>query len=63
MKISGFENIIAIEEFEYITKVNEHERCNFVCYVKEKDIETLVDLVGSDCEYKNEQFYFLGHVV
>ena len=63
MKISGFENIIAIEEFEYITKVNEHERCNFVCYVKEKDVETLVDLVGSDCEYKNELFCFLGHIV
>ena len=63
MKISGFENIIAIEEFEYINKVNEHERCTFVCYVKEKDIDTLVNLVGSDCEYENEQFYFLGHIV
>lgn len=63
MKISGFENIIAIEEFEYINKLNEHERCAFVCYVKEKDIDTLMNLVGSDCEYEHEQFFFLGHIV
>ena len=62
MKVSGFENIISIEQFEYVCNVNEHEKCCFNCYAKEQDAEALLDLVDSDCTYEDEEFFFLGHI-
>ena len=62
MKVSGFENIISIEQFEYVGNVNEHEKCCFTCYAKEQDAEALLDLVDSDCTYEDEEFFFLGHI-
>lgn len=62
MKISGFENIISIEQFEYCSKVNTHERCRFICYVREKDVDTLLGLLDSDCTFEDDEFSFEGHI-
>ncbi len=62
MKISGFENIINIVQFEYLGEVNQHERCSFACDVKESDIDSLMGKIGSDCTFKDDLFEFKGHI-
>ncbi len=62
MRISGFENVISIEEFEYCSEVNEHEQCRFVCYAREKNVDSLLKLNDSDCTYEDERFSFNGHI-
>lgn len=62
MKISGFENIISIIRFEYLGEVNQHERCSFACDVKERDIDSLMGKVDSDCTFKDDVFEFKGHI-
>lgn len=62
MKISGFENVISIEKFEYCNKVDEHEMCRFVCSVREKDVDSLLDLCDSDCHIEDDIFKFEGHI-
>ena len=60
MKISGFENVISIEQFEYCNRVDEHERCHFVCYAREKDIDSFIKLCDSDCKIEDDLFTFEG---
>lgn len=62
MKISGFENIISIETFEYCGTANEHEVCRFVCYTKEKEAKSFQKLVDTDCTFEDEKFNFQGHI-
>lgn len=61
MKISGFE-IISIEQFEYCNKVNEHEMCRFVCYARDKYVDSLLKLCDSDCKIEDELFSFEGRI-
>lgn len=63
MKISGFEDIISIESFEYQIAVNQHERCVFVCWIKEQDIDKFTGLVDSTCNIENEGFKFQSKIV
>ena len=42
MEISGFEKIISIDEFEYLSEVNQHEQCHFSCSVAENDLDNLM---------------------
>lgn len=62
MKISGFDNMICLEKFEYCSKVDEHEMCQFVCYVREKDIDSFLNLNDSDCTVEDDEFSFAGHI-
>lgn len=62
MKISGFENVISIEQFEYCNKVSEHEMCRFICYAREKDVDSLLKLCDSDCKIEDDLFSFEGHI-
>ena len=62
MKISGFENVICVEQFEYCANVDEHEYCDFSCSVKEENIDFLVGLVDSDIMFEDDDFKFCGHV-
>ena len=62
MKISGFENVISIEQFEYCNKVDEHEMCRFICYAREKDVDSLLKLCDSDCKIEDDLFAFEGHI-
>ena len=63
MKISGFENIISIEKFEYNANIDAHEYCDFSCYVKEENIDSLVTLVDSDILFEDDDFKFRGHII
>lgn len=62
MNVSGFENIISIETFEYYVRVDGHEHCDFSCYVKEEDINSLMLLVNSEVLFDNDDFKFSGYV-
>lgn len=62
MKISGFENIISIEKFEYCGTANEHESCHFVCYAKEKEAKSFLKVADTDCTFEDEKFSFQGHI-
>ena len=62
MEISGFENIISIYNFEYCAAVDSHENCEFSCFVKEEDIDSLIGLVDSDISFQDNEFKFSGHV-
>lgn len=62
MTISGFENIISIEQFEYCGMINKHEKCMFVCCVKENDVDFFLNLSESDCSFENDDFSFSGHI-
>ena len=62
MKISGFENVISINEFEYCGKKDEHEVCHFVCNVRDSDVDALINLNDSDCKVEDDFFSFEGHI-
>ena len=63
MKISGFENVISINEFEYCGKIDEHEVCHFICNVRDSDVDTLINLNDSDCKVEDDFFSFEGHIM
>lgn len=62
MKITGFENIISIEKFEYCSAANEHEYCRFSGFVKEQDVDAIIGLVDSDSDFEDDDFKFKGHI-
>lgn len=62
MKISGFENIISINKFEYCAAVDTHEYCVFSCFVKDRDIDTFVGLIDGDISFEDDGFDFSAHV-
>lgn len=63
MKISGFDNIISIESFEYLNRIDNHELCYFSAWMKEDDLDKA--LANSDCDidFEDDSFRFAGHVM
>ena len=62
MEISGFEKIISIDEFEYLSEVNQHEQCHFSCSVAENDLDNLMSKVDTECSFADGDFKFKGLV-
>ena len=62
MKISGFENIICIDEFVYRLAVDEHEECNFTVSVSDRELDSCVGQLGNKCTVENGDFKFCGTV-
>ena len=63
MEISGFEKIISIDEFEYLSEVNQHEQCHFSCSVAENDLDNLMNKVDTECSFADGDFKFKGCIV
>ena len=63
MKISGFEKIISIDRFEYLSCIDRHEVCCFSVCIKEDDIDAALGTLDSDINFENaDDFKFTGHV-
>ena len=62
MRISGFENIICIEEFHYCLMVDEHESCCFLALVSEKHVHDCIDQMGKSCMVEGDGLKFRGTV-
>lgn len=62
MKISGFEKIISLESFEYLSCTDAHEVCSFTAWVREDDMNDALGKLNSDIDFENDSFKFTGHV-
>lgn len=62
MKISGFENIISIERFEYQNCMDSHVLCSFSACIKADDVDSALGMVDSDIDFEDDNFKFTGHV-
>lgn len=62
MTISGFENIICIEKFEYMSCIDRHDVCSFSACVKSEDVEAMLAKLDTDVDYEDNDFKFTGHI-
>lgn len=62
MIISGFETMICIESFEYLSRIDAHEVCSFTAWMREDDVDNVLGKVDSDIDFEDDSFKFTGHV-
>lgn len=62
MKISGFEDIICIDEFCCRQWIDEHEECRFSILVTGKNVSACTDQLEKTCTVEDGDFRFSGTV-
>ena len=62
MKISGFEKIVSIDNFEYLNRMDSHVLCSFSACIKADDVDSALGMVDSDIDFEDDNFKFTGHV-
>ena len=63
MMISGFEDVIAITEFNLKKEVNNHSKCYFKALIKEKSISKYLNMVGQVADIYLKQKKILSAIV
>jgi len=62
MKITGFEDIISVDQFVYCIAVDRHEECRFTVSIAEKNVSKCKSQLGKECVIENDDFRFHGIV-
>lgn len=62
MKITGFEDIVSIDQFVYCIAVDKHEECRFTVSITEKSVSKYKSQLGKKCVMEHDDFRFEGTV-
>lgn len=62
MVISGFEKIISIDKFEYLSSIDRHAVCSFSASIRAEGAEAALKMAGRDIRFEDDSFKFTGQV-